>query len=84
MSNFRKAWNLYKLMKSQWWSYEELKKLQEKKLRAIVKYAYNNIPLYHEKFKSARIRPEEIKTTQDLVKLPYLTKNEIQNNKHFF
>lgn len=80
MSNLRKAWNLYKLMKSQWWSYEELKKLQEKKLRAIVKYAYNNIPLYHEKFKNARIRPEEIKTTQDLVKLPYLTKNEIQNN----
>ena len=80
MSNIRKLWNLNKLMRSQWWSYEELEELQEKKLRAIVKYAYENIPLYHEKFKKADVLPEEIKTVEDLVKLPYTTKSEIQAN----
>ena len=80
MSNIRKVWNLHKLMRSQWWSYEELKELQEKKLKTIVKYAYENIPLYHEKLKNAGVRPEEIKTVEDLVKLPYTTKSEIQAN----
>lgn len=80
MSNIRKVWNLHKLMRSQWWSYEELKELQEKKLKTIVKYAYKNIPLYHEKLKNAGVRPEEIKTVEDLVKLPYTTKSEIQAN----
>jgi phenylacetate-CoA ligase len=67
-------------MRSQWWSYEELKALQDKKLRAIVKYAYENIPLYREKFKKADVLPEEIKTVEDLVKLPCITKSEIQAN----
>jgi len=80
LSNLRKAWNLYKLMKSQWKPYKELKELQEKKLRAIVRYAYQNIPLYHEKFKTAGTRPEEIKTIEDLTKLPFTTKSEIQAN----
>ncbi|MBE3093540.1 MAG: phenylacetate--CoA ligase family protein, partial [Actinobacteria bacterium] len=80
MSSIHKAWNLYKIMKSQWWQYEDLKELQDKKLRAIVKYAYENIPIYHEKFKDAGLMPEEIRTTKDLVKLPFLTKAEMQNN----
>lgn len=80
MSNIRKLWNLHKLMRSQWWSYEELKELQDKKLRAIVKYAYETIPLYHEKLKNAGVRPEAIKTVEDLVKLPYTTKAEIHAN----
>jgi phenylacetate-CoA ligase len=67
-------------MRSQWWSYEELKELQDKKLRAIVKYAYETIPLYHEKLKNAGVRPEAIKTVEDLVKLPYTTKAEIHAN----
>jgi len=80
MSNIRKAWNLFKLMRSQWWSFEDLRELQEKKLRAIVKYAYENIPLYHEKYKDAGVMPEDIRTTKDLVKLPFITKADIINN----
>ena len=80
MSNLRKAFNLYKLMKSQWGSYEDLKKIQEKKLRSIIKYAYDNIPLYHEKYKKMNIKPENIRTPQDLLKLPYITKEEIKDN----
>lgn len=80
MSNIRKVFNLMKLMRSQWWSYKDLKNLQEKKLKAIVKYSYENIPLYHKKFKDAGIMPGEIKTVKDLTKLPFLTKYDIINN----
>ena len=80
MSNFLKAWHLYKLMNSQWWSYEKLKQLQEKKLKSIIKFSYENIPLYHEKFRAANIKPNDIRTIEDLQKIPYLTKDDIQQN----
>ena len=80
MSNLNILYNLSKLMRSQWWSYEDLKELQDKKLRAIINFSYHNIPLYHTKFKNANIMPDDIKTTEDLVKIPYLTKDEIQQN----
>lgn len=80
MSNIDKAINLYKLMKSQWKSYDDLKIIQEKKLHAIIKYSYENIPIYHKKFKKTNITPEDIKTTDDLIKIPVLTKEEIQKN----
>lgn len=80
MGVFHKVWNLNNLMKSQWKSYDDLKELQNKKLKAIVKYAYESIPFYHEKFKKAEGRPSEIKTVDDLKKLPHTTKSEIQAN----
>lgn len=62
----------------------ELKKIQEKKLRAIVKHAYENVKFYHQKFDSARIKPNDIKTVEDLGKLPIITKSEVQKNFNQF
>jgi phenylacetate-CoA ligase len=80
MSNLDIAFNLFKLMKSQWWTLEELENLQKKKIGTIIRYAYENIPLYHKKFKSINIRPDDIKTVSDLKKIPLLSKDEIQNS----
>ena len=80
MSNLRKAWHLYNLMKSQWKPYEELKELQDKKLRAILKHAYENVPFYHEKFDRAGVHPDDIKTVEDLPRLPMTTKQEVREN----
>lgn len=68
------------LQKSQWWSPEELKEYQNEKLRALVKHAYTNVPYYHELFKERKLIPGDIKTTNDLVKLPILTKEIIRKN----
>jgi len=67
-------------MKSQWKSYEELRELQDRKLRAILKHAYENVPLYRQKFASAGVHPEDIKTVADLPKLPITTKQEVRDN----
>jgi len=67
-------------MKSQWKPYEELKELQDRKLRAITKHAYENVSFYHQKFDSAGVHPEDIKTVEDLPKLPITTKQEVKEN----
>lgn len=51
------------------------RKIQNRKLRKLVKTAYKN-PFYKERFDNARVRPEDIKTKEDLKRLPVLTKGE--------
>jgi phenylacetate-CoA ligase len=66
--------------KSQWWSAEELKEFQNEKLRALVKHAYENVPYYHDVFKEKKLTVDDIRTTDDLAKLPILTKEIIREN----
>lgn len=68
------------LNKTQWWSKEELEELQNKKLRALVDHAYRNVPYYHKIFREQNLHPEDIKSKEDLQKLPILTKETIRKN----
>jgi phenylacetate-CoA ligase len=70
---------ILKLWRNQWLKPLELEKLQNKKLRAIVKHSYENVPLYHNLFRDANLKPDDIKTTKDLSKLPILTKKVLTN-----
>lgn len=67
------------LRKTQWLSYQKLRNIQQKKVQAIIKYAYHNVEYYHNLFKSLNLSPNEIKTIDDLNKIPILTKSKIQN-----
>ena len=80
MSHLKKAWYLSKLMKQQWLKPEELEAIQMKMLRAMLKHAYTNVPLYHDKFRSVGVYPDDIKCVEDLQKLPLTTKKEVQEN----
>lgn len=55
--------------------------MQNKRLRAIVKHAYDNVPFYHKKFENAGIKPNDIKSIEDMYKIPLTTKLEIQAQK---
>ena len=68
------------LNKTQWWKPEELEELQNKKLRALIKHAYDNVPYYHQLFRKLDFKPEDIKKKEDLTKLPILTKSIAQKN----
>ncbi|MHA1298222.1 MAG: phenylacetate--CoA ligase family protein [Candidatus Helarchaeota archaeon] len=59
---------------------KDLIKLQEQRLRKIIKYAYDNTRLYHNKLKSAGITPDTIKTLDDLRKIPFSSKIDIVND----
>lgn len=68
------------LEKSQGLPHDEIKKIQEKKLRFLIKHAYENVPYYHKKFRDLGLTPDELREAKDLVKLPILTKDDIRAN----
>jgi len=61
-------------------SYEELQDFQDKRLMAMVKYAYENTTYYHELFKKEGITPADIKGKDDLKHIPLLTKDLLNRN----
>jgi len=77
------AVNAFRLLvqarKNQWLKPSELEELQAKRLRAMIKHAYDNTEFYHRKFKDAGIRPEDIRTVDDLKKVPLTTKDDVRN-----
>ncbi|WP_424353326.1 phenylacetate--CoA ligase family protein [Methanosarcina mazei] len=68
------------VMKSQWQSSEEQKLQQEKQLQNMIRFVYGNVPYYHKLFKELKISPDDIRTLEDLRKLPILTKDTIKAN----
>jgi len=58
-------------------NHKQLEKYRDKAFRKIVKYAYT-VPLYHDKYKKAGIHPSDIKGIDDIVKLPFITKDDIR------
>jgi len=65
-------------MKQQWLKESELKKIQSKMLRSIIRHSYENVPFYHNKMKNAKITPYDIKCAEDLQKMPLTTKQELK------
>ena len=61
----------------------ELKKHQLKLLQENVRFCYNNTLFYRNKFKSAGISPDDIKTLDDVQKLPFTVKDDLRENYPF-
>lgn len=69
-----------RLVENQWKSRDELKKEQEKKLRNMINFCYKEVPYYHTLFKELKLTPDDIKTIEDLQKIPILNKDTINRN----
>lgn len=67
------------LEKSQWFKREQLQSLQLKKLRALLKYAYDMVPYYHSSFSRVKFKPQELTCLEDLQKVPILEKTVFRN-----
>jgi len=63
---------------SQWYSSQQLMELQNKKLQKLIEYSVKNSPYYREIFQEYNIHPGDIQTIDDLPKIPYLTKSDLQ------
>ncbi|HDM25549.1 MAG TPA: phenylacetate--CoA ligase family protein [Thermoplasmatales archaeon] len=57
---------------------EELKKFQLERLKKILKYAYENVELYRRKWDEAGVKPDDIKSLDDLYKIPITTKDDFR------
>jgi phenylacetate-CoA ligase len=62
---------------------EDLKEIQEKKLRALVNNVYNYSPFYKRKFKELGLHPSDIRGLEDLPKLPFTKKQDLRDNYPF-
>jgi len=58
----------------------ELKKYQLKKLKRMISYCYENSPFYRRKFNEAGLTPDQIKTIEDVKKIPFTVKNDLRDN----
>mgnify|MGYP000047098379 CR=1 FL=1 len=69
-----------KLKNEQWASRESIKTNQNKKLQELILHAYHNVEYYKELFDKHSIDPLDIKTVQDLSRVPILSKDQIRAN----
>ncbi len=60
-------------------AYEDMRKLQEERLREQVKHVYENVPYYKQLMDDKGITPEDIQTLDDVKKLPFLTKSDLRD-----
>ncbi len=58
-------------------NFSRVMRLQNERVQRLVRRAYE-IDFYRERFDKAGVHPEEIRTGDDLTKLPVLTKNELR------
>jgi phenylacetate-CoA ligase len=59
-------------------SREEILKLQNERLVKQVKHVYENVPYYRKKMEGKGVTPEDIRSVEDLHKLPFLTKDDLR------
>ncbi len=62
---------------------EELKKLQLEGLKWTVNHVYNNSDFYRKRFDDAGVKPEDIQTLDDIVKLPFTTAQDLRDGYPF-
>jgi phenylacetate-CoA ligase len=64
-------------------SQTKIKEIQLKQLKKTVSNVFENVPFYQKKFKEFKIKPTDIKTLEDVKKLPFTTKNDLRDNAPF-
>ena len=62
---------------------KQLARIQQGKLRKIVRYAYRSVPLYRKRFDEAHVKPESIRSLDDLEKVPFTVKTDLRDTYPF-
>lgn len=59
-------------------SLEKIREIQSEKLVKQVKHVWDNVPYYRKKMEKKGVTPEDIKSMEDLHKLPFLSKADLR------
>ncbi|MBQ4649409.1 MAG: phenylacetate--CoA ligase [Firmicutes bacterium] len=59
-------------------SREQIRQWQDERLVKQVKHVWDNVPYYRAKMEAAGVTPEDIKSADDLHKLPFITKDDLR------
>lgn len=74
------AW-LRRISRMEKWSSDDVKAWQEARLREFITHAYHHTTYYRRVFDTLGLKPEDIRTKEDLQKLPIITKETV--NVHY-
>ena len=61
----------------------KLRELQDEQLRHMIGYVYEHIPFYQEMFDSTSIKPADIRSVEDLPRLPFTRKQDLKDHYPF-
>jgi len=82
INSYMKSYKVFRDMRrSLWLKTSDLEVLQWEKFKALLDQAYENVPFYRDLFNSVGIRTEDIKSYDDIYKIPTITKSQVKNNK---
>lgn len=63
---------------SEFFDREQIEALQLRRLQHTLSYAYGRVPLYQRKFDEAGVKPEDMRTLEDLKHFPFTTKEDLR------
>lgn len=66
------------LERRQWLPKEQIEELQWRRLKKVLKHAYDNTEFYKKKFKDAGLTPDDIKQREDLENIPLTTREDLR------
>ncbi len=69
--------------KAECMSRKDMRALQSKNLIDLVNRVYNNVPFYRQRMDSMGIKPSDIQSIDDIVKLPFTYKTDLRDNYPF-
>ena len=64
-------------------SIDELRHLQLQRLKRSLHHAFDNSPMYQDKFTEAGVHPDDLNSLEDLGKFPFTSKQDLRDNYPF-
>ena len=58
---------------------EQLRALQTERIRQTVRLARERVPLYRQRLARAAVEPEDVRTLDDVVRLPFISKEDLRD-----
>ena len=80
----RRSRDIYlELKHTEWLPADEMRALQGRKLQRLIQHAYVHVPYYRDAMRAAGVQPEDIETSDDIVRLPLLSKDDVRRRLFF-
>jgi phenylacetate-CoA ligase len=57
---------------------DELRELQFKRLQMSLRWAYDNVPFHRDRWMAQKLKPADVRSLEDIVKLPFMQKNDFR------
>ncbi|WP_171100685.1 phenylacetate--CoA ligase PaaK [Ruegeria sp. HKCCD7255] len=64
-------------------SIDEIRALQLERLKWSLHHAYDNVPMYRQRFDEVGVHPDDLRNLSDLAKFPFTYKNDLRDNYPF-